>query len=123
MALSDNGGAAEDPNRSLPGAVLGTRESYEGYGPAGAHVSSTPFRKTKKFTHEGGIAAPLIIHWPAGIAPALPTAAWGATQASPVEQSIPHGAVIGFMIPPPGPEFGGGAGRLDPAAFRCRGQG
>jgi arylsulfatase len=67
--LSDNGGAAEDPNRSLPGAVLGTRESYKGYGIRGAHVSSAPFRKTKKFTHEGGIASPLIIAWPAGIAP------------------------------------------------------
>jgi arylsulfatase A-like enzyme len=67
MFMSDNGGAAEDPNRSLPGAVLGIRESYEGYGLAGAHVSSSPFRKTKKYTHEGGIATPLIIHWPAGI--------------------------------------------------------
>lgn len=68
MFLSDNGGAAEDPNRSLPGAVLGTRESYKGYGPAGAHVSSSPFRKTKKFSHEGGIATPLIVSWPIGIA-------------------------------------------------------
>ena len=67
MFLSDNGGAAEDPNRSVPGAGLGTRESYRGYGLAGAHVSSAPFRKTKKFTHEGGIATPLIVHWPAGI--------------------------------------------------------
>jgi len=62
--LSDNGGAAEDPNRSLPGSVLGTRESYRGYGIGGAHISSSPFRKTKKFTHEGGIAVPLIMRWP-----------------------------------------------------------
>jgi arylsulfatase len=67
LFLSDNGGAAEDPNRSLPGAVLGTRESYRGYRAAGAHVSSSPFRKTKKFTHEGGISTPLILSWPAGI--------------------------------------------------------
>jgi arylsulfatase len=65
LFMSDNGGAAEDPNRSLPGAVLGTRESYRGYGIGGAHISSSPFRKTKKFTHEGGIAVPLILHWPA----------------------------------------------------------
>lgn len=71
LFLSDNGGASEDPNRSLPGAVLGARESYKGYGPAGAHVSSSPFRKTKKFTHEGGIAGPLIVYWPAGIAPVM----------------------------------------------------
>jgi arylsulfatase A-like enzyme len=67
LFLSDNGGAAENPNRNLPGSVLGTRESYEGYGINGAHVSSGPFRKTKKFTHEGGIATPLIVRWPNGI--------------------------------------------------------
>jgi arylsulfatase len=65
--LSDNGGAAENPNRSLPRSVLGTRESFEGYGIDGAHVSSGPFRKTKKFTHEGGIATPFIVRWPDGI--------------------------------------------------------
>jgi arylsulfatase A-like enzyme len=67
LFMSDNGGASEDPNRSLPGARLGERESYEGYGIAGAHVSSGPFRKTKKFSHEGGISSPLILHWPAGL--------------------------------------------------------
>ncbi len=67
LFTSDNGGAAEDPNRSLPNATLGSRESYEGYGLGGAHVSSGPFRKTKKFTHEGGISGPLIVCWPKGI--------------------------------------------------------
>lgn len=67
LFLSDNGGAAEDPNRSLAGAVPPARDSYEGYGLPGAHVSSCPFRKTKKFTHEGGIAVPFIVRWPAGI--------------------------------------------------------
>lgn len=66
--LSDNGAAAEDPNRSLPGAKLGTRESYEGYRLEGANVSCTPFRKTKKYTHEGGISTPFIVSWPGGIA-------------------------------------------------------
>ncbi|MDB6059755.1 MAG: hypothetical protein JWO95_3599 [Verrucomicrobiales bacterium] len=70
LFLSDNGGAAENPSRSLPGSVLGTRESYEGYGINGAHVSSGPFRKTKTFTHEGGIATPLIVRWPGGISKA-----------------------------------------------------
>ena len=32
-----------------------------------AAYSNTPFRKYKKFVHEGGIASPLIAHWPAGI--------------------------------------------------------
>lgn len=68
LFLSDNGGASEDPNRSLPEARLGTGESYEGYGINGAHVSSSPFRKTKKFMHEGGISTPLIAYWPEGIA-------------------------------------------------------
>ncbi|MBA4150490.1 MAG: arylsulfatase [Verrucomicrobia bacterium] len=68
LFMSDNGGASEDPNRSLPGAVLGGRDSYEGYGMPGAHVSSSPFRKVKKYSHEGGISSPLIMHWPVGIA-------------------------------------------------------
>ncbi len=66
--LSDNGGAAEDPNGSLAGAVLGTRDSFEGYGLRGAHVSCAPFRLTKKYIHEGGIATPFIVRWPARIA-------------------------------------------------------
>lgn len=32
-----------------------------------ASYSNTPFRKFKKFVHEGGIATPLIAHWPNGI--------------------------------------------------------
>jgi len=32
-----------------------------------ASYSNTPFRKYKKFVHEGGIASPFIAHWPAGI--------------------------------------------------------
>jgi len=65
--LSDNGGAAEDPNGSLPGAVLGDRNSFEGYRVFGAHVSSGPFRRTKSWVHEGGIAAPFIVRWPSRI--------------------------------------------------------
>jgi arylsulfatase A-like enzyme len=64
--LSDNGGAAEDPNGSLPGAVLGERDSFEGYDLRGAHVSSSPFRRTKRFIHEGGISTPFIARWPNG---------------------------------------------------------
>ena len=32
-----------------------------------AHASDTPFRAYKHFTQEGGIATPLIAHWPAGM--------------------------------------------------------
>lgn len=31
-----------------------------------ASYSNSPFRKFKKFAHEGGIASPLIVHWPNG---------------------------------------------------------
>ena len=32
-----------------------------------ASYSNAPLRKFKKFVHEGGIATPFIVHWPAGI--------------------------------------------------------
>jgi arylsulfatase len=34
-----------------------------------ANVSNTPFKKYKRFLHEGGIITPCIIHWPAKIKP------------------------------------------------------
>lgn len=71
LFFSDNGGAAERPVKTMNGARLGSRESYEGYGLEGAHFSSAPFRKTKKFSHEGGTATPLIAYWPRGIGPKL----------------------------------------------------
>ncbi len=36
-------------------------------GPGWLTVSNTPFRYHKTWTHEGGTATPLIVHWPAGI--------------------------------------------------------
>ena len=33
-------------------------------------AGNTPFRRWKRETHEGGVADPLIVHWPAGIAAA-----------------------------------------------------
>jgi arylsulfatase len=49
-----------------PGIVPGPEDTYSSYGRAWANLSNTPFRMYKKWTHEGGIAAPFIIHWPAG---------------------------------------------------------
>jgi arylsulfatase len=37
------------------------------YGLPWANASNTPFRLYKHWVHEGGIATPLIAHWPAGI--------------------------------------------------------
>ena len=31
-------------------------------------MANTPFRRHKTWVHEGGIATPLIVHWPKGIA-------------------------------------------------------
>ncbi|AMB42181.1 arylsulfatase [Paenarthrobacter ureafaciens] len=49
-----------------PAIVPGPENTYASYGRAWANLSNTPFRMYKKWTHEGGIAAPFIIHWPAG---------------------------------------------------------
>jgi arylsulfatase A-like enzyme len=32
-----------------------------------ANLSNSPFRMYKRYTHEGGVATPLIVHWPAGV--------------------------------------------------------
>lgn len=69
MFLSDNGGAAERPVKTIGNAPLGSQDSFEGYDLEGAHVSCTPLRRTKSYTHEGGISSPLIVYWPGGIAP------------------------------------------------------
>lgn len=52
------------PVRSGKGAMAGPADTAIGYGQAWATVSNTPFREYKHFVHEGGIATPLIAHWP-----------------------------------------------------------
>lgn len=90
--LSDNGGCAEilplgDPEEfrakrhivpartrdggemrvgNLPDVDPGPEHTYASYGPAWANLSNTPFRFYKRWVHEGGIATPFIVHWPAG---------------------------------------------------------
>ncbi len=56
------------PVRQGIGVLPGGPDTYIAYGRGWANVSSTPFREYKHWTHEGGIATPLIAHWPAGIA-------------------------------------------------------
>lgn len=70
LVLSDNGGNAE----SGPGGRTGEKPwggptSNVWAGMNWAQVQNAPFRYFKHFTHEGGIATPLIAHWPEGIAP------------------------------------------------------
>lgn len=87
--LSDNGGCAEEvpppdavhfrtrqpshtpdgrPMRlgNEPGIVPGPADTFSSYGRAWANLSNTPFRLYKRWVHEGGIASPMIAHWPGG---------------------------------------------------------
>ena len=86
--LSDNGGCAEYlaedgfvnsfvPDLPDGSAVqLGNRrdlqpgpaDTYMSYGLPWANASNSPFRLYKRWTHEGGISSPCIVHYPAGIA-------------------------------------------------------
>ena len=72
LFLSDNGGNAESgPKGRLVGAHPGDPQSTVFVGMNWATLQNTPFRSFKHFTEEGGIATPLIAHWPKGIAPSL----------------------------------------------------
>jgi len=73
MFLSDNGGSEEYgpwgrdfwgnfwDGKSIPGSA----DSYHSYGGSWANLSNAPFRLYKKRVHEGGIATPFIVNWPA----------------------------------------------------------
>ena len=70
LFCSDNGASAEKLVRgdgNNPDAPPGSAKSFLCLEPAWASLSNAPFRKSKIFTHEGGISTPLIVHWPAGI--------------------------------------------------------
>ena len=71
LFLSDNGGCAEGGPKGgdwwKNGALPGGPDSYQSYGLSWANASNTPFRRFKHWVHEGGIATPLIVHWPAVI--------------------------------------------------------
>ncbi len=85
--LSDNGGNAEQfrglwraaawvmPSAGVdrwrfgdnPGTPPGPADTFQTCGPGWSSLQNTPFRLGKHATHEGGIASPLIVHWPAGL--------------------------------------------------------
>lgn len=84
--FSDNGACAENiepqwydvPSRtqdgrpvlagnSNHGAFAGPDNVWQSYGVPWANVSAAPFRFYKHFAHEGGIAVPFIVRWPAVI--------------------------------------------------------
>jgi arylsulfatase len=55
------------PVRTGYGVMPGPADTYVAYGKPWANASNTPFRRYKHWVHEGGIATPLIAHWPAQI--------------------------------------------------------
>ncbi|NEE02440.1 arylsulfatase [Phytoactinopolyspora halotolerans] len=93
LFLSDNGGCAEElavpepgsprrgprmvPERTRQGASIkvgnaanvepGTEDTFSSYGRHWANLSNTPFREYKHWVHEGGVATPMIVYWPAGL--------------------------------------------------------
>ncbi len=86
MLLSDNGASSEGgPTGSLndarvwnalPSTVEEADERIDEIGGPRLHnnypwgwtvAGNTPFRRWKRETHEGGVADPLIVHWPAGL--------------------------------------------------------
>jgi arylsulfatase len=84
LFLSDNGGCAEEIPASWRGKLFpqktrdgrptkvgndprvlpGPDDVFQSYGLPWANASNTPFRRYKHWVHEGGIATPLIAHWP-----------------------------------------------------------
>jgi len=70
MFVSDNGATSEQIVRGDghdKDAPLGSAKSYMCLGPGWSTASNTPFKLHKHWNHEGGIASPLIAHWPNGI--------------------------------------------------------
>lgn len=73
LFLSDNGASAEIMVRGDghdPKAAPGSAATFLCLGPGWSSAANTPFRRHKTWVHEGGIATPLIAHWPKGISTA-----------------------------------------------------
>ena len=71
LFASDNGASAEILVRGEghdPAAPPGSWKSFLCLGPGWSSCANAPFRRHKTWVHEGGIATPWIVHWPAGVA-------------------------------------------------------
>ncbi|MEM7601677.1 MAG: arylsulfatase [Verrucomicrobiota bacterium] len=66
MICSDNGACPFDRTKGAEFEPWDSR-SYWCYDTGWSHVGNTPFRLHKQNQHEGGIASPMIAHWPAGV--------------------------------------------------------
>jgi arylsulfatase A-like enzyme len=63
------GGYPDDLEQNLAMVdLLGTPDAYNHYPTGWAMAFSTPFRMFKRYTYQGGVCDPLVIHWPAGFA-------------------------------------------------------
>ncbi len=69
LFLSDNGASEETYKDQIAETIhlLGSPKTRVSYGAAWANVSNAPLQRFKKSVHEGGIATPMIAHWPNGI--------------------------------------------------------
>lgn len=67
LFMSDNGGNAESGPKGRTEGDPTKAASQWFCGESWAFLENTPFRRYKHFNHEGGIATPLIVHWPAGL--------------------------------------------------------
>ncbi len=77
MFLSDNGGNAESGVKGkYVGEHPGNEESDVFIGQCWAHLNNTPFRRYKHYNHEGGIASPLIAHWPSAVKLSVENEGW-----------------------------------------------
>jgi arylsulfatase A-like enzyme len=77
--LSDNGSSSEviqgtdtrhgyfAQGGTTPGVFPGPPDTYASYGRPWANAGNTPYRRYKRWMHEGGIATPMVAHWPAVI--------------------------------------------------------
>ncbi len=62
------GGYPDDLEQNLAMVdTLGTPDAYNHYPTGWAMAFSTPYRMFKRYTYQGGVCDPLVIHWPAGI--------------------------------------------------------
>jgi arylsulfatase len=70
LFLSDNGASPEQLIRGDGhdrAAPPGSARTFLGLGPGWATCSNAPFRLHKSWVNEGGIASPMIVHWPNGL--------------------------------------------------------
>lgn len=67
LFCSDNGGCPFERTHDMEDHPPWQGGGHLTYDVGWAHASNTPFRWYKQNQHEGGIASPLIVHWPAGL--------------------------------------------------------